>query len=176
MVRLAAPIMTFTSDEVWQLLPATGSREESVHLALFPEARDVFGVEADHQALQKLTSEWTSLMSVRDEALKALETARQEKLIGSSLEASVTMRASAPLYELLQAHTVQLRALLIISEIKVEEAASGNGNAAVHVSVSRAPGIKCERCWNYSTHVGEDARYPTVCERCIAALKELALS
>jgi isoleucyl-tRNA synthetase len=175
MVRLVAPIMSFTADEVWQRLPAVAGREDSVHLALFPAARDIFGAEADNQYLQQLTSEWTSLMGVRDEGLKALETARQEKLIGSSLEAAVLLKAASPLAALLAQHAVQLRALLIVSDVRVEEAASGNGAGAVHIEVKRAEGSKCERCWNYSMHIAEDKHYPTICERCSSALKERSL-
>jgi len=114
-------------------------------------------------------------MGVRDEGLKALETARQEKLIGSSLEAAVLLKAASPLAALLAQHAVQLRALLIVSDVRVEEAASGNGAGAVHIEVKRAEGSKCERCWNYSMHIAEDKHYPTICERCSSALKERSL-
>jgi isoleucyl-tRNA synthetase len=67
----------------------------------------------------------------------------------------------------------QLRYLFIVSAVTLELAASGNGAAAVKVQVSKAAGKKCERCWNYSTHVGEDPVYPTVCERCSAVLKQI---
>ena len=63
--------------------------------------------------------------------------------------------------------------LLIVSSVEVVHDPAGNGNTPLHIEVSRAPGKKCERCWNYSVHVGADARYPSVCERCLAALKEI---
>ena len=80
--------------------------------------------------------------------LKALEEARNSKLIGSGLEAQVTA-------------------------VELEKSAAGNGAAAVNVKVSKAAGKKCERCWNYSSHVGEDPVYPGVCERCSVVLKEV---
>jgi isoleucyl-tRNA synthetase len=67
----------------------------------------------------------------------------------------------------------ELRALLIVSGVEVTKTAASNGAAALHVEVKRAPGEKCERCWNFSTHVGENKDFPTVCERCSAALKEI---
>jgi isoleucyl-tRNA synthetase len=73
---------------------------------------------------------------------------------------------------LLAAQVTQLRALLIVSGVEVAAAAAGNGSSPVHVEVSRADGQKCERCWNYSTQVGMDPAYPTVCERCSSSLKE----
>ena len=76
------------------------------------------------------------------------------------------------MYSLLQRYAEQLRYLFIVSEVKLAPG-SGNGTGSLHVEVKRADGAKCERCWNYSTHVGEDKAYPTVCERCSTVLKEL---
>ena len=114
----------------------------------------------------------TTLRSVRDEVLKALETARNNKLIGTGLEAQVAITASEPVYSLLHRYADQL-ALSASSCLSAPGQGSGNGTSGLHVEVKKADGIKCERCWNYSTHVGEDKDYPTVCERCSAVLKEL---
>jgi isoleucyl-tRNA synthetase len=173
MVRLTAPLMSFTADEVWQFLPEVTNRPESVHLALFPNGREIFGSELSAEEIKKIESDWVSLMTVRDEALKGLEAARQSKTIGSALEAVVVLKATDPLYSTLVGRETDLRALLIVSGVEVVKTESGNGASAVHVEVRRAPGEKCERCWNYSTHVGEDKQFPTVCERCSAALKEI---
>ncbi len=172
LVRLVAPIMTFTAEEIWSYLPKVPGREESVHLALFPKPEDITGIIASGQ-VESVTSSFGSLMAVRDEALKALETARTEKLIGSALEAVVTIFAPESLYELLERYRQDLRFLLIVSGVEVRKATGGNGNAPLRVEVSKAPGGKCERCWNYSELVGSSERYPTVCERCLAALKEI---
>jgi len=170
LTRLLAPIMTFTCDEVWQYLPKVTGREESVHLAQFPAAADILGSVAKPEP--KADEEWTTLRSVRDEVLKALETARNEKLIGTGLEAQVLITASDPLYSLLQRYADQLRYLFIVSQVHLAQG-SGNGTGSVKVEVKKADGLKCERCWNYSTHVGEDKNYPMICERCSAVLKEL---
>jgi isoleucyl-tRNA synthetase len=74
----------------------------------------------------------------------------------------------------LQKDATDLRYLFIVSGVEVLSAAGGNGSAALKVEISKAAGDKCERCWNYSTRVGEDPAHPTVCERCSAALQEIA--
>jgi len=101
--------------------------------------------------------------------LRALEEARVAKQIGSSLQAKVTLQASGSALELLQRHRNDLRYLFIVSQVELGSAAQGEG---VSIVISVAEGEKCERCWNYSTRVGESERYPTVCERCVAALSE----
>jgi isoleucyl-tRNA synthetase len=105
--------------------------------------------------------------------LKELEGARNAKQIGKSLEAQVKLSASEPAFSLLARYRDQLRYIFIVSAVELEEKKSGNGTGAVSVTVSKAAGQKCERCWNYSTHVSEDENYPTVCERCSAALREI---
>ncbi len=172
LVRLLAPVMTFTSEEVWNYLPKTAGRAESVHLALFPSAADILGDAKNAVAEEKIAEDWTTLRSVRDEVLKALEEARNNKLIGTGLEAQINLTAPDPVYSVLSRHADQLRYLFIVSAVTLTQA-SGNGTGSVHVEVKKADGLKCERCWNYSTHVGEDKTYPTVCERCSAVLKEL---
>jgi isoleucyl-tRNA synthetase len=171
LTRLLAPVMTFTCEEVWQYLPKVASREESVHLAQFPATADILGSGVASTA-SKSDEEWATLRSVRDEVLKALENARNNKLIGTGLEALVSINASDPLHSLLQRYADQLRYLFIVSQVHLSQG-SGNGTSGLHVEVKKADGAKCERCWNYSTHVGEDKNYPTVCERCSAVLKEL---
>jgi isoleucyl-tRNA synthetase len=169
MARLLAPILTFTCEEVWQHLPKLPDRLDSVHLAKFPEAADVLGGQAPDDDPHQ--SDWATLLAVREQALKALEEARNSKSIGKSLEAQLVITAGDPAYGVLARHRDQLRYLFIVSAVTLKQG-SGNGNAGVHIEVKKADGTKCDRCWNYSTHVGEDAIYPTVCERCSAALKE----
>jgi isoleucyl-tRNA synthetase len=171
LVRLLAPIMSFTCEEVWPYLPRLAERADSVHIAVFPSAAEIFGgvpVETD----AKPSDDWTTLRSVRDQVLKALEEARNNKLIGTGLEAQVSIVASDPVYALLARYAGELRYLFIVSAVALTQG-SGNGTGGVHVEVNKADGRKCERCWNYSTHVGEDKTYPTVCERCSAVLRQL---
>ncbi len=169
LVRLLAPIMSFTCEELWQYLPRTGGREESVHLASFPSPVEI---AAEGNSKSDSDDDWTTLRSVRDDVLKALEEARNNKLIGTGLEAQVSITAPDPLYALLKRYEAQLRYLFIVSAVSLAQG-PGNGTGSVHVAVKKAEGQKCERCWNYSTHVGEDKNYPTVCERCSAVLKEI---
>ena len=93
------------------------------------------------------------------------------KLIGGNLEAQVSLTASDPAYSVLARYKEQLRYIFIVSAVELKQAA--NGDTGLKVQVSKAPGLKCERCWNYSTRVGEDKTFPTVCERCSAVLKEI---
>jgi len=172
LVRLLAPIMTFTCEEVWEHLPKVEGRAASVHLALFPHSADILGATGGGTD-EKQEKSWETLRSVRDEVLKALEEARNSKLIGGGLEAQVELTAPDPLYGLLEQYENQLRYLFIVSSVTLGQG-GGNGTASgLKVNVKKAAGEKCERCWNYSVHVGEDKAYPTVCERCSAALKEI---
>jgi isoleucyl-tRNA synthetase len=173
LARLVAPILSFTSDEVWSFLPAVSGRPQSVHLAYFSQAGEITGGEADPAHAQSIRADFDSLMAIRQEAMKALEVARKEKLIGSGLEAAVTIYAPETTYPLLDRYRKDLRYLLIVSAVDVQRIPSGNGNSPLRVEVSKAPGKKCERCWNYSTEVGKSHRYPTLCERCVAVLEEL---
>jgi isoleucyl-tRNA synthetase len=172
LVRLLAPITSFTSDEVWQYLPKMSERQESVHLASFPSAGEVLGEGTLAEGDEKFTRDWTTLRSIRDEVLKKLEEARANNLIGGGLEAQVHLTAADPAYSVLSRYAEQLRYLFIVSAVSLT-AGTGNGSSGVKVDVRKAEGQKCERCWNYSTHVGEDAIYPTVCERCGPRLKEI---
>jgi isoleucyl-tRNA synthetase len=160
-------------------LPRVEKREESVHLSRFPEDADLVGIhstaEADRWETAALRVNWANLRLLRDVVLKALEEARNAKLIGTGLEAQVFLNAPGGLYALLKHNEGQLRYLFIVSAVSLTEG-SGNGASGVHVEVRKADGQKCERCWNYSTHVGEDKTYPTVCERCSAVLKEINLA
>ena len=116
--------------------------------------------------------DWTTLLAVREQVMKALEEERNSKRIGKGLEAQLTITAADPAYSILARHQEQLRYIFIVSAVKLARG-SGNGTGSVHIEVERAEGAKCERCWNFSTHVGEDKDYPMVCERCSAALKEI---
>ncbi len=137
---MLAPILVFTADEIWENLP--NRTEPSIHLSQFPAASEG-GQEA-------LSSDWERLFAVRDDVLRALEEARVAKLIGSSLEAKVTLETSGSTLDLLQQHQSDLRYLFIVSQVELKQ-----GGEGVSLNVSVADGEKCERCWNYSTRVGE---------------------
>jgi len=170
--------MSFTCEEVWQYLPSVAGRLESVHLTTFPEAEDLVGaneaaIAADpKQNDSRQAEDWKTVRAVRESVLKALEEARNQKLIGGNLQAQVTLTAVDPVFSVLERFKNDLRYFFIVSAVEVKKGA-GNGDSPVVVEVGKAPGVKCERCWNFSTHVGEDKKYPTVCERCSAVLKEI---
>jgi isoleucyl-tRNA synthetase len=173
LVRLLAPIVSFTCEEVWQYLPALAGRLESVHLTTFPETADLLGTDDAALAVDtKQAEDWKTLRGVRETVLKALEEARNQKLIGANLQAQVTLTAADPLYSVLERFKNDLRYFFIVSDVELKKGAD-NGDTPVILQVGKAPGQKCERCWNFSTHVGEDKNYPTVCERCSPVLKEL---
>ena len=168
LIRLLAPILTFTAEEAWRHVP--GSRGESVHLERFPEVPLEWLDDG-------LKAEWDRLLEVRREVSKALEGARAQKLIGSGLEASVRI-ASAPedIPALLAAKRDLLNTLFIVSRVELRGAPRG---AVIYESqeipglvvvVDHAPGKKCERCWVWSERVGENAQHPALCERCVPVI------
>ena len=164
LARLLAPILVFTADEIWENLPAGAQeRKVSVHLATFPDALE----EADNERF----ANWERLFEIREDVLRALEEARIAKHIGSSLEARVEISAAGATYDLLEHYRAELRYLFIVSQVDVLRAESGANQVAIKILA--AEGDKCERCWNYSAHVGESAKYPSVCERCAGALEEI---
>jgi isoleucyl-tRNA synthetase len=170
LVRLLAPIIVFTAEEVWKYFPKRVGEPKSIHMALFPDAEE-FAVEFNENKL----AAWAALLRARDEVLKALEAARQSKFINSALEAKVVLAPGEEIAAVLRNYKDQLPALFIVSQVELSDEFVGAPLAApVHVKVARADGEKCERCWNYSTRVGENAAWPTVCERCVAALEENA--
>ena len=173
LVRLLTPILVFTAEECWKFLPRAAGEPASVHIAQFPEEAEL----RTGLAPEKINT-WELLAKVRGEVLKALETARNEKkLINSGLEAKVLLNADLELKSKLKHHLAQLPALFIVSQVELLSAGTGEFRSDVvpslEISVQRADGKKCERCWNFSTHVGENPRYPTVCDRCSEAIAEI---
>jgi isoleucyl-tRNA synthetase len=173
LAKLLTPILVFTSEELWRYLPRSAGEPDSVHKALFPEEAQLrTGIPA------AAANTWELLSKVRGEVLKALEVARNEKkLINSGLEAKVLLSADLELKAKLKHYLPVLPGLFIVSQVELMTAEKGDYRSDVvpslEVTVQRADGKKCERCWNYSTHVGENPRYPTICERCSQAISEI---
>jgi isoleucyl-tRNA synthetase len=159
LARLTAPILVFTSDEIWEHMPRAKDISASVHLTEFP----VWTEELVDDALR---ARYSKLVEVRGVVLKALEDARNAKLIGSGLEASVTITADAGTQAFLKSFGESLPFLFIVSQVALQP------GETLSVSVSRAEGEKCERCWNYATDVGQDERYPGACGRCVSNLTQ----
>ena len=161
LTRLLAPVLPFTADEIWPLVPGAG--ESSVHVALFPKA------DAPDEAV---LGRWATLLEVRSAVTKAVEEARNAKVCAASLEARVALQAPTATLAGLRAFEAQGRVfpgnlanLFIVSRVDLEE------GPALAVAVDRAAGGKCERCWTYSEKVGRLSVHPGVCERCAAVLE-----
>jgi isoleucyl-tRNA synthetase len=173
--RLMAPILPFTSDEIWQYMPAGKGKESNIHLTLLPE------VNADFQN-DTLAESWEFLLKIRGEATKALEGARTAKLIGHPLDAAVTISVQADAYDRLQPFAADLRSLLIVSRASLvtdealENAFRSEEVEGLLIGVAPAPGDKCERCWVHDTTVGSHSEQPTICQRCMDALEQIPKS
>ncbi len=165
LVRLLAPLLSFTCEEVWRH-SKSGTAEESVHMAYFPAPEELSAGITDVQRTQ--AAGWEGLLHIRDEVLKALDTAREDKVIGKSLEAAVFLRARGDMYRLLNEFTAELPMWFIVSQVEVQQGTS----ETLEISVERARGDKCERCWKFTTDVGSDADFPTVCASCATVLRE----
>lgn len=171
LLRLLTPFLVFTTEEVWRYLPKKKTDPESIHMSVFPTA-----AELETGLANPSKEAWEKLGEVRSGVLVALEQARSSKQIASALESKVMLRSKNGMLALLKTHAKQLPALFIVSQVEVmpqDGDAPADGAQPFSVQVLRADGKKCERCWNYSVHVGENERYPTVCERCTAALDEI---
>ena len=169
MTRLLAPILTFTAEEVWAALPGWQEKEESVHLAQFPEVNTRFFNE-------ELGERWRVMIDAKAEIAKAIEQARKEKVIGHSLDARITIAAPDKIRALFETHLEDLRALLIVSQLQLADVQNianpyqSEEIKGLAVGVEKARGTKCERCWIYEESVGMNAEHPTVCGRCIPNL------
>ncbi|WP_263384777.1 isoleucine--tRNA ligase [Granulicella arctica] len=172
LTRLIAPILSFTADEVWSLLPKVEGREASVHLAHFPGKI----VDLDFDQIQ---SDWDKILTVRDEALKVLEEERAAKAIGKSSEAQIVLgwieglAAEQTSKQLFEGYAAILPELFGASQVSIQHATVVEGvpeKGAFYVQAKPAAGTKCDRCWRFTEDVGNDARFPTVCLRCAEAL------
>ena len=174
LVRLAAPILVFTAEEIWAHLSKLPGEPESVHMVVFSEEGGLrSGLD------RKAKTEWEKLYALRAEVLQDLERARARKYINGSLEAKIRLRSKGHYLELMERHAKDLPGLFIVSQVEVlpfDEPVHSEHPEPFHVEVLRSDGTKCERCWNYSTHVGDNARYPGICERCSEALAEIETS
>ena len=160
---LMAPILPFTTDEAWEALPGFKGKEESVHLGDFPEYAEVVCPENLYQDME-------SLFAVREAVFKELEKAREEKRLGNSLEARVQLSAPEARRDVLAGHQADLASLFIVSEVSAEF----HQGSELSVKVDKAPGAKCERCWNISTSVGLNTGQPTLCRRCQDVIEGIA--
>ena len=158
--RLAAPIISFTAEEIWQFMPHTSADDtESVFLNQMPEKS---GIEFSEAFIEK----WNFIYAARESANKALEDARNEKIIGKSLEAKIIIKSNEADFGRYSDLAKQLTEILIVSDVEIEK----NDGETVF-EVAKAEGGKCERCWCYSKYVGENHEHPTLCQRCAIAIE-----
>ena len=166
LTRLLAPILSFTADELWRFLP--GKREESVHVAVFPSSAELARFQdAD------LVSRWKQLVDVREQVLAEIEPLRKNKQIGSSLQAKVVLSATPAELALLERYVRELPMLFIVSDVELRAAPTdveANSEARPRVTIERAGGVKCERCWRYVPAVSSDPQWAGLCSRCQDAL------
>jgi isoleucyl-tRNA synthetase len=168
LTRLMAPILSFTADELWRFMP--GTREESVHMALFP-ARE----ELEPLRDAALVERWERLAAVREQVLGEIEPLRKNKQIGSSLQARVVISATKAELPLLEQYAKQLPMLFIVSDVEVRPApddVEAHAEAKPRVTIERAGGVKCERCWRYVPKVSTDPDLAGLCDRCQDAIAE----
>jgi isoleucyl-tRNA synthetase len=185
LVRLLAPILSFTADEVWEYLPKVAGREESVHLALFPKPEAIFSSDPS-----PVLDQWRKLFEIRDAVLQKLEEKRQNKEIGKGLEADVLIDASGETLSLLQGLSRHdLKEFFNVSEVKVKEYEYSDAvprtresevilpSLAGHFEPRALPasGHKCARCWNFMPEVSNYGIWQNVCTRCQNALREMKI-
>jgi len=177
LTRLIAPILSFTADEAWALLPKVENREPSVHLALFPSLTDLVP-----GSTRQLEEDWDHLLTLRDEVLKVLEEARTAKTISNKpSETQIVLGWLNTLAEkpnpVFEQYKSILPELFGVAQVEISNAIVTEGEVAkgaFYVQAKPAAGSKCERCWRFTTDVGDEANYPTVCLRCADALEAIA--
>ncbi|MFW6160053.1 MAG: isoleucine--tRNA ligase [Acidobacteriota bacterium] len=152
---LMAPILPFTTEEAWESMPVFEGKSESVHLQVFPDFKDC-------RMEKEEASHWDKLLEIREKVLKTLEEARENKQIGNSLEAEVILIIPPQEDEFFQKYQSLLAELFITSKVSLQRGKESH----FEVKVVEASGEKCQRCWNFSTYVGKNSRYPNLCPRC----------
>ena len=170
-MRLMAPILSFTTDEVWQFMKHK-KPSPSVHSDLFLPIKEEYKDAA-------LAGRWEDIRKIRREVTKALEMARRGKMIGHSLDASVILGLSLELIDRLNPYKDQLRSIFIVSSVhmvpegEVEEGLESEEIKGLRVKVSLSGDEKCERCWVHDPTVGDDSQHPTICKRCLEVLDHM---
>ena len=165
--KIIAPILCFTSQEIWDFMPKTEGMNKYVVFEDMPKA-------GQYAADDAFKAKWAQLIAVRDEVKKVLEQARAEKIIGASLEAAVTLYCNDAVYDLLNSIPMdELADLMIVSQVELVKGEGGAASAVegLGVAAAHATGEKCERCWKYSATIGSHAAHPTLCARCASVVE-----
>ena len=158
LVKIIAPMASFTAEEIWKYMPhKDGENTESVMLSYYPEVNEKYEDK-------ELEAKWDKILKIKEAVAKKLEEARAEKVIGHSLNAKVIISAEGEEYKFLNDNKELLKDVFIVSGLDLVEGTS-------EIKVQVAEGEKCERCWKYDVTVGQDKENPTICHRCSEALK-----
>ena len=169
MTRLISPILAYTSDEIWQAMKHDASADaENVVLNQMPEPT---GVNVDETFIQT----WDRIHDIRDAVKKALELARNEKLIRASLDAKVQLFCDGEMYDFVKSVEAELPVVFIVSQVELVKGGKGTFVSEdlpeLSVTVLPAEGDKCSRCWTYSNTVGSNEKHPEVCAHCASVLE-----
>ncbi|MFC1754334.1 isoleucine--tRNA ligase [Thermoproteota archaeon] len=160
LVILMAPILSFTSEEIWKHMPKRKDEDKiiSVHLLDWPK---------ETKRDEELADEFKKIYALREPILKSLEEERAKGKIGSSLEAKLVLSLNSKLYPIFDKYVDDLPFLFIVSQLELQKIEKGE----FKVEVVAAQGIKCARCWNFRLDVGSDDKHPSICKRCIEAVE-----
>jgi isoleucyl-tRNA synthetase len=167
LVRMLAPILVHTAEEVWEVMKTRDARrntqyEDSIHLAEMPKVDGTIDWQKDEP-------KWQKLMDLRNKVLGVLEPLRRDKVIGSNQESAVTIRCAGDDAAAIEKFGLKnFAALCIVSEVKLEK-----GAAETTVSAQKSSHQKCQRCWNYWPSVGVDSNHPDLCERCVSVISKM---
>jgi len=170
--RLLAPILPFTSEEIWKYMPEQAGKPASIHLGLLPEVNAAYLDD-------ELAGRWSKLIEVRGEVTRALEEARAAKRIGHSLDAAIEINAASEMMAALEPFSDQLATLFIVSQATLAageiegDIYTSEEVADLKIGVGPAAGDKCARCWISDPQVGANHDHPTICPKCLAALAEI---
>ncbi|MFO7989713.1 MAG: isoleucine--tRNA ligase [Thermodesulfobacteriota bacterium] len=172
LVKIMAPVLPFTAEEIYAHMPPGKDKKESVHMETM--------AVADPQWQDKdLAGKWTRILALRSEVTKALEAARKDKLIGHPLDAAVAIRLpDTELAGFVRDLDLPLSDIFIVSEAGLTDtpdtgAYQSKEIPGLEIAVKKAAGEKCERCWRFSSAIGQDTRFPTACDRCASALDQI---
>ena len=168
LVRIIAPVLSFTADEIWERIPEALKEEESVHLSKWIEARPEY-------LNKELAQKWDKIARLRREVNKKLEAERQNGLIGHSLDARVLLNIANDEYSFIKDYTEnEVSDLFIVSQVKfVNDNLAESEIEGINIAVEKASGEKCERCWKYDEEVGHNHNHPDVCPRCASVLEKM---
>ena len=160
MTRMISPILAYTSDEIWKYMPHKDT--DDVESIIFNSMPEQISVDVSDDFMET----WEKIHKLRDDVKKEIEVLVKDKTIKGSLEAKVTLTASGEYLEFLNSISKEIKPALIVSEVEICE-----GDGDLKITVEKAEGEKCERCWSISRTVGMNNVHPTLCDRCCKILE-----